>query len=92
MAITLVEGAPGSQQSLHVHPGNEQVCVIVGGRGRMIVAGEEREVDAGTLVFIPPNTEHAILNPGPEQLLYVSATAPPFDMPTGEFAYQSGHE
>jgi mannose-6-phosphate isomerase-like protein (cupin superfamily) len=54
----------------------------------MIVAGEAREVQAGTLVFIPSAAEHAIHNPGPDELVYVSAAAPPFEPPTGEFAYQ----
>jgi uncharacterized RmlC-like cupin family protein len=64
LAVTWVEGAPGSQQRLHAHPGCEQVYVIVAGRGRMIVAGEEQDVHAGTMVFA---------NPGPENLIYVSA-------------------
>lgn len=88
LAITLVEGAPGSRQSLHAHSDSEQVYVIVSGRGRMTVASEERELEAGTLVFIPPGAEHAIYNPGPEELVYVSATARPFVMPTGEFTYE----
>jgi len=87
LAVTWVEAAPGSQQSLHAHSDSEQIYVIVGGRGRMIVADEEREVHAGTLVFIPTGAKHAIFNPGPESLVYVSAAAPPFEMPTGEFAY-----
>jgi mannose-6-phosphate isomerase-like protein (cupin superfamily) len=87
LAITLVEGAPRSQEPLHSHPDSEQAYVIVSGRGRMIVADEERDVEAGTLVFIPPGAEHAIFNPGPEVLVYVSATALPFEPPSGEFAY-----
>ena len=62
--------------------------MIVAGRGRMIVAGEEQHVHAGTMVFIPPGAEHAIGNPGPENLIYVAATSPPFAMPAGEFACQ----
>jgi mannose-6-phosphate isomerase-like protein (cupin superfamily) len=88
LAVTWVRGAPASQQSLHMHPQSEQVYVIVSGRGQMIVAGEGQEVRAGTLVFIPPGAAHAIHNPGPEELVYVSAAAPPFEMPTGEFAYE----
>jgi mannose-6-phosphate isomerase-like protein (cupin superfamily) len=92
LAVTWVEAAPGSQQPLHAHPCCEQVYVIVRGGGRMILAGEEQEVQAGTLVFIPPGAEHAIYNPGPEQLVYASAAAPPFELPTGEFAYHApGH-
>lgn len=87
LAVTWVQAAPGSQQPLHAHGDSEQVYVVVSGRGRMIVAGEEHEVQAGTLVFIPPGAEHAIYNPGPQELVYVSAAAPPFQPPTGEFAY-----
>ena len=77
LTITFVEGAPGSCQTLHAHPESEQVYVIVRGRGRMDVADEQQDVDAGTLVFVPPGATHAIYNPGPDQLMYVSATSPP---------------
>jgi mannose-6-phosphate isomerase-like protein (cupin superfamily) len=88
LAVTWVEGSPGSQQPLHAHPDCEQMYVVVAGQGRMIVAGEEQDVQAGTLVFVPPGAEHAIGNPGPGNLVYVSATSPPFAMPEGNFAYQ----
>jgi mannose-6-phosphate isomerase-like protein (cupin superfamily) len=87
LAVTWVEADPGSQQRLHSHPDSEQVYVIISGRGQMLVAGEKKEVRSGTLVFIPPGAEHAIYNPGPDQLVYASAAAPPFEMPVGEFAY-----
>lgn len=88
MAVTWVHGAPGSRQPLHAHPESEQIYVIVRGRGTMVVGGEEQDVSAGTAVFIPAGTEHAIHNPGPDDLDYVSAASPPFEMPTGEFAYE----
>ena len=81
LSITWVEGAPGSEQPVHSHPDNEQVYVIVRGRGLMKVGDEEQQVGAGELVFIPPRTGHAILNTGSEPLVYVSATSPPFELP-----------
>ncbi len=72
LSITWVEGDPGSEQPVHSHPENEQVYVIVRGRGLM---------RAGTLIFVPPGTGHAIRNTGDEPLVYVSATAPPFALP-----------
>jgi mannose-6-phosphate isomerase-like protein (cupin superfamily) len=78
MSITLVYAEPGSQQSVHVHPHNTQVYVIVTGAGRMIVGDEEADVAAGTMICIPPGTKHAIRNNGQDRLTYVSATAPPF--------------
>ena len=88
LAVTWVEGAAGSQQSLHAHPGCEQAYVIVAGDGQMITDEEEHDVEAGTMVFVPPDTPHAIRNPGPGTLVYVSATSPPFETPEAEFAYQ----
>jgi mannose-6-phosphate isomerase-like protein (cupin superfamily) len=81
LAVTWVDCPPGSEQPLHRHHGLEQAYVIVRGRGTMIVGGERREVGEGTLVYVPPDTDHAIRNEGTEPLAYVSATSPPFDPP-----------
>jgi mannose-6-phosphate isomerase-like protein (cupin superfamily) len=81
LAVTWVDCPAGSEQPLHLHDGLEQVYVIVDGRGTMTVGGEREAVDAGTLVFVPPGTDHAIRNDGPGLLSYVSATSPPFDPP-----------
>jgi mannose-6-phosphate isomerase-like protein (cupin superfamily) len=78
LSVTWVECRPGSRQAMHTHPAQEQVYVIVRGHGRMLVGEEAREVGPGTLVSVPPATPHAILNTGQELLVYVSATAPPF--------------
>ncbi len=79
LAITWVDCPPGSHQELHRHDTQEQVYVIVRGRGVMIVEGDEREVAEGTLVYIPPRSDHAIRNTSDEMMCYVSATSPPFD-------------
>jgi mannose-6-phosphate isomerase-like protein (cupin superfamily) len=59
LAITWVEGEPGSEQAIHAHPANEQVYVVVQGRGVMTVGDEQQEVDAGTMILVPPQTGHA---------------------------------
>jgi quercetin dioxygenase-like cupin family protein len=79
LAITWVEGDPGSMQAVHEHPDNEQIYVIIRGRGQMQVGDETKEVAEGTLVFIPPGAAHAIKNTSDEPLVFVSATSPPFD-------------
>ena len=81
LAITWVDCPPGTQQPLHRHPDLEQVYVILRGHGTMLVGAEEGEVAQGMLVFVPPDTDHAIRNDGTELLSYVSATSPPFDAP-----------
>jgi mannose-6-phosphate isomerase-like protein (cupin superfamily) len=80
LTVTWVDCEPGSEQRLHQHETQEQVYVIVAGRGLMKAADERREVGPGTLVYIPPKTPHAIRNTGDQTLTYVSATSPPFEV------------
>jgi mannose-6-phosphate isomerase-like protein (cupin superfamily) len=90
LAITWVDCPPGSEQPLHEHATQEQVYVVVRGRGVMLAGSEEREVLEGTMIFIPPRTPHAIRNASDEPMTYVSATAPPFDADAlgAAFAYR----
>jgi len=78
LTSTWVEVAPGSRRRLHDHP-SEQVYVIVGGRGRMSVGGEERPVAAGDSVYVPSGSAHGIENVSQGALVYVSAATPALD-------------
>ena len=66
--------------------------MIVRGRGVMRVGDEEREVEAGTLVLVPPRTGHSIRNTGEEPLVFVSATAPPFELPPSGSVFEYREE
>ena len=83
LAVTWVEGEPGSEQAVHSHEGREQVYVIVQGRGSMRVDEEVEEVGPGTAILVPPGASHSIRNIGEEKLIYVSATSPPFETAEG---------
>ena len=87
LAITWVEGAPGSEQPQHSHPSSEQAYVIVRGRGLMAAGDETEEVGPGTVVLVPPGTSHSIRNTGEEPLVFISATSPPFEMPPAGSAF-----
>jgi mannose-6-phosphate isomerase-like protein (cupin superfamily) len=89
LSITWVEGEAGSEQPTHAHPDNEQVYVIVSGRGVMTVGNEAQEVGPGTAILVPPETGHSIRNTGDDRLVFISATSPPFSMPPPDspFAY-----
>ncbi len=80
LAVTWVEGEPGSEQAVHSHDGKEQVYIIVQGRGAMRVGDEVEEVGPGTAILVPPGASHSIRNIGDERLIYVSATSPPFEI------------
>ena len=44
------------------------------------MAGDVEQVAVGDLVFIPPATDHAIVNDGDEALVLVTAASPPVSM------------
>lgn len=79
LAIAWVEVEPGARQQPH-HHAPEQAYVIVGGHGRIKIGPDVAEVQAGDLLYIPPNVEHAVENAGPEKLIYVSVTVPALDI------------
>jgi mannose-6-phosphate isomerase-like protein (cupin superfamily) len=80
LSATWVDVPPGAEQRAHSHEESEQIYVIVRGRGRMEVAGDHEDVSEGDLIFIPPATQHGIVNDGDEMLVYVSAASPPVSM------------
>lgn len=79
LAITWVDCPPGSWQPRHQHDAQEQIYVIIRGRGVMTVGDDEQELTEGTLVFVPPGTPHTIRNESDSPMAYVSATSPPFE-------------
>ncbi len=79
LTVTWVRGEPGSEQPVHVHE-QEQVYVVIQGRGVMRVGEEEQKVEAGTLVFVAPGSRHSIRNPGPDPLVFISAASPAIDV------------
>lgn len=79
LAITWVEVAPQSGQIPHQHQ-PEQVYIIIKGKGLMTVGEEQTPVSVGDLVYIPSNIIHGITNQSDEQLVYISASSPAFDL------------
>jgi|SRR5215207_5447772 len=71
LTATWVDVIPGSRRWLHDHP-SEQVYVITGGSGRMLVGEEERQVGPGDLIYVPSGTIHGIENVSEEMLTYIS--------------------
>ena len=80
MSVTWIDAAPGSEQKPHAHPSQEQAYIILEGKGLMKVGDEEAEVIAGSLVLVPPQTEHSIYNHTDALLRVLTVTAPPFDL------------
>jgi mannose-6-phosphate isomerase-like protein (cupin superfamily) len=70
--------APGAETIEHYHRASEEIYVFTAGAGRMRLGDEEAEVSAGDTVAISPGTRHKLWNPGPEPLVVLCCSAPPY--------------
>ena len=70
---------PGQSTQEHYHRVTEEIYYITQGRGLMRIEGEEREVQVGDAVAIPPGQRHKITNSGPEVLKLLCCCAPAYE-------------
>ena len=59
----VTEGPDDSAVGTHYHPGEPEVIVILEGPVELHGATGVTEVNAGDVLFIPPDTEHGIRTP-----------------------------
>ena len=77
LSVTWLSVPAGAEQSLHTREDGEQAYVVVGGAGRMSVAGDTQRVEEGDLILVPPATDHSVSNDGDAELACVSIQSPP---------------
>lgn len=67
----VVTSTPGKGADKHRHP-YEEVFILLEGKIEVIVGGEQRMVEAGHILIIPPNTWHEFKNRSDHPLKMVS--------------------
>jgi mannose-6-phosphate isomerase-like protein (cupin superfamily) len=68
--------APGKSVGKHSTGQNEEVLVILEGRGEMRIMGKDAlKLDKNVVAYCPPHTEHDVLNTGTGVLRYVYIVA-----------------
>ena len=70
---------PHSSTQEHFHANSEEIYYITHGRGRIRVGQEEREVQTGDAIAIPPGTRHKLWNIGHEALRLLCCCTPPYE-------------
>jgi quercetin dioxygenase-like cupin family protein len=58
MTMAYWQFEPGTDLPQHSHP-HEQVTNVMGGSFELTIEGESLDLQAGSVVVIPPNTEHS---------------------------------
>ena len=69
----------GTATTPHYHPSTEEIYYILEGRGRMRLAGDEREVGPGDAIAISPGEVHQIANIGSQTLRFLCCCAPGYE-------------
>ena len=69
---------PGQSTQRHYHARSEEIYLVVEGTGRMELEGEERDVNAGDAILIPPGAWHEITATGDAPLRILCCCSPPY--------------
>jgi quercetin dioxygenase-like cupin family protein len=72
----LVTLSPGQSIGLHSTKANEEVIVPLAGVGQLQCAEHESiELSTGVIAYVPPQTEHDVINTGSLDLRYIFIVA-----------------
>ncbi|NMD38980.1 MAG: cupin domain-containing protein [Christensenellaceae bacterium] len=64
--------APGHSVGNHTHTGEMEVCYFLSGEGTVECDGVETKVKAGDVNLVNPGENHAVINTGNEDLVYMA--------------------
>lgn len=77
VGLTIID--PGNTSNIHSHQNQEEVFVVLSGRGKIMVNNEVANVEPGSVVFVPKGQVHQLINTdGEETLKVLPITSPPF--------------
>lgn len=79
----VIRFAPGRSFE-RVSEGRQEVLYVVSGHGTLRLDGAEHPLEPETGAFVAPGEAYSVENPGPEELLVVSVTAPAGEAGVGE--------
>jgi mannose-6-phosphate isomerase-like protein (cupin superfamily) len=66
----------GEDMHRHSTENNEELLVFLQGKARVLLGNETLTMEAGQVLYIPPQTEHTLHNDGPDELRYIYTVAP----------------
>lgn len=77
VTITEVHLEVGACQPRHTHEASEQIWYATNGRGKLLLADEEKVFEAGDVVRFADKDVHGLKNDGETEFVYISVTSPP---------------
>ncbi len=79
-SMTMKSGAislqPGQCVGKHNTGDKEEILVVLEGEGTLVIGENKRQkMSVDTVQYIPPETDHDVINTGPSALRYIYVTA-----------------
>jgi len=68
---------PGEEIGMEVHPQVDQFFRIEEGQAKVVIDGEEHEVDEGFAIIVPAGSQHNVVNTGSNPLKLYTLYSPP---------------
>jgi len=68
---------PGEEIGMEVHPQVDQFFRIEEGQAKLVIDGEEHEVDEGFAIIVPAGSQHNVINTGNNPLKLYTLYSPP---------------
>lgn len=68
---------PGESFALHTHPTADDIVSVIQGRGKVLTADGELDIEAGQSVWIPAGELHGFKNTGDVPMISLGSQAPP---------------
>jgi mannose-6-phosphate isomerase-like protein (cupin superfamily) len=72
---------PGEDIGEEIHAGNDQLLVLVKGKGEVRLEGIASAVEKGALISVPAGTRHNLVNTGDEPIHLYTVYSPPETAP-----------
>jgi quercetin dioxygenase-like cupin family protein len=69
--------APGQSQTPHTHGEQDKIYLVLEGRGRIHLDGQEEAVAPGEVVVAKAGAAHGVVNDGPDPLVLLVVVTPP---------------
>jgi len=66
----------GQDQRIHSHAESDKIYLVLRGKGRFHIAGEERELSSGEAVIAKPGQDHGVKNAAAEDLVLLVFMTP----------------
>lgn len=68
---------PNSSSSYHAHDEEEEIWYVISGRGKAIIGNKEFLIERDVALYIPPKTQHQLVNTSDETLKILWIFSPP---------------